>query len=88
VLFIDKHGKQGAIEAFDYLTKVAYPGTPQQERPCAFAALASCAKAAGGGCAKCRARSLLTTPAVPVPAGSVAQVKAACNQATAAKITN
>jgi hypothetical protein len=88
VLFIDKHGKQGAIEAFDYLTKIAYPGTPQQERPCAFAALAQCAKAAGGGCAKCRTRAALTTPAVQVPAGAVAQVKAACNQATAAKITN
>ena len=87
VLYLDIQGKRGAVETFDYLTWEAYPGTPKHERPCAFEAFAKCAMAPHDKCKKCRARAALTNP-VPVPAGAVAKVKAACDPGTAAKITN
>jgi hypothetical protein len=84
--FVDVVTKEGAVEAFDHLTNVAYPNVPGAERPCAFACLGKCDKAKTGGCYKCDARSKLTAP-VDAPAGAVAKVKAACDSVTAAKIT-
>jgi hypothetical protein len=83
--YVDKSNKQGAVEAFDYLCSLEYGSVALHERPCAFAAMGTCAKAAV--CRKCTTRAVLTSP-VPVPAGAVAKVKAACTPGTAAKITS
>jgi hypothetical protein len=85
--FVDSYTREGAVEAFDYLSMMAYPSVAGELRPCAFECMATCAKAASGLCYKCKARSALTTTPVTAPAGAVAKVKAACDAVTAAKIT-
>jgi hypothetical protein len=85
--FVDSYTRDGAVEAFDHLSVIAYPSLANELRPCAFECLSVCGKAASGLCYKCKARAALTTTPATAPSGAVAKVKAACDAVTAAKIT-
>jgi hypothetical protein len=90
VRMVDIKGKAGAVEAFDYLCRLAHPGVPRDQMPCAFAELSRCdrANATPPACPKCQTRAALPAGgAIPPPPGTGLKVKAACDATTAAKIT-